>query len=362
MLKKLITSIVTLLIFTISMGAAALDLKKAKQFYDQAEKHYDKSQFKEALTLYEKAFDLSKKYEMYFSIAQCQRHLKNYERAIFFYKRFLSKFPTSVYKDEVVKQIAACEKAIQDQAAKAKIMGRISVITKPEGAQVLVDTFNGTPEGVSPVVIYVTPGTHLIVLKKDGHQTKTQKITVAKGEMKFFEINLDGAGKVPAKGPKKDPVLMPKDLKKDAKKNAKENADIKPSPSAATAATPFYKKWWFYVGTAGTVAGLGLMAYGGITALDKQSAYDDEKAKTSPNQNELDRLKSDGEDAAMLSDIGLGVAVFSATATVLAIIFSDGEKSSASGDDPTDGSTAKSFTLIPACGGSFCGLNATFRF
>ncbi|MBU1238838.1 PEGA domain-containing protein [Myxococcota bacterium] len=355
MLKRLISSIITITLLSFSFSAMGANIKKAKEFYDKAEKAYDKSEFSKALKLYEKAFDLSQKYEMYFNIAQCHRYLKNYDKAVFFYKRFLAKFPSSVYKEEVVKQIAAMEKALDEQKAKEKVMGRISVITNPEGAEILVDTFSGKPEGVSPVVLYVTPGTHLLVIKKEGSKTQTTKVTVDKGEMKFLELTLVSTST--AVVPKKDPVVIPeKDPKKDPTL-----ITPKKDPVTAPVATPFYKKWWFYTGVGATVLGLGAMGYFGKTALDKQSEYDD-KNVTGANQNTLKTLKSDGEDAALYSDIGLGVAVIAAAATVLAIFLTGDSSSSDAGTPAADVPSAKTFTFFPMCTGTFCGVNAMFRF
>ncbi len=352
MIKKLVSTVITLSFLSVAFSASALDIKKAKGYYDQAEKAYDKSEFSRALKLYEKAFDLSQKYEMYFNIAQCHRYLKNFDKAIFFYKRFLAKFPTSVYKDEVVKQIAAMEKALDELKAKEVSMGRISVITTPEGAEILVDNFSGKPEGVSPVVLYVTPGTHLLVIKKEGYKTQTTKVAVDKGQMKFIELSLVSTN--PEKAPGKDPAVTPgKDPGKDPGKL------ITGKDPAPVAATPFYTRWWFYTGVGVTVVGLGMMGYFGKVALDKQSELDDKKG--SADQPTLNKIKSDGEDAALFSDIGLGVAVIAAAATVAAILFTGGSSSSTASTPAADGN-AKSFSILPSCGGSFCGLSATFRF
>jgi PEGA domain len=364
MVRKLSTSIIFFLITAISFSATAQSIKDAKKYYDIAEKEYDTSDFSNALKNYTKAFDISKKYVMYFSIAQCHRHLKHYAKALFFYKRFLAKFPNSAYKSEVEKQIGLMEKAISDQKTAMKTKGRVSIVTTPEGAQVLVDNFTGKPEGITPVVLYIAPGTHLLVLKKEGYKTLTTKVTVAKGDMKFINLSLVSLTST-TENPK-DPLVKSKDPVVKIKDPEKKPDGVKIQPDKvpeATGPTPFYKTWWFYTGVGAAVVFTGITAYEGMVALDKQTLYDDEKGSTTPDEGLLKTLKDDGEQAAMISTVFTGLAVGAVIATVVGIVLYNPESDSSS--TTPEGETAPqktSFSILPTCSGDGCGIWATFRF
>jgi len=63
--------------------------RRAKALFDRAEKAYYLGRFREALALYSKAYDTLPLPGFLFNIGQCHRMLKQYEKAIFFYKGYL---------------------------------------------------------------------------------------------------------------------------------------------------------------------------------------------------------------------------------------------------------------------------------
>lgn len=62
---------------------------KAKALYKDGMKAYDVGDFEGALNLYSEAYKLTQLPGFLFNIAQCHRQLANYERAAFFYGRFI---------------------------------------------------------------------------------------------------------------------------------------------------------------------------------------------------------------------------------------------------------------------------------
>ena len=92
--------------------------KLAKKYFQQAERHYGLAQFEKALEAYKKAMSHHRHPAFIFNIAQCYRQLKNYEKASFYYKLFLSEHPNAPNKKEVESFIKAMDK--KAAAARAK--------------------------------------------------------------------------------------------------------------------------------------------------------------------------------------------------------------------------------------------------
>ena len=63
--------------------------QSAREAFRRAREAYDLQRFSEALALFEEAYRLDPRPQTLFSIAQCHRHLGNWDRAAFTYRRFL---------------------------------------------------------------------------------------------------------------------------------------------------------------------------------------------------------------------------------------------------------------------------------
>lgn len=62
---------------------------QARLAFEDAQRHYDVGRFAEAIDAYTRAYDALPLPALLFNIAQCHRHLANYEEAAFFYRRYL---------------------------------------------------------------------------------------------------------------------------------------------------------------------------------------------------------------------------------------------------------------------------------
>ncbi len=84
----------------------------AREHAQQATIQYNLGKFEEALAEYSKAYELIPLPELLFNIGQCHFQLKNYERAIFFYKGFLRESPDSdVARDRIRESQSALDAA-----------------------------------------------------------------------------------------------------------------------------------------------------------------------------------------------------------------------------------------------------------
>jgi len=72
-------------------------------------------------------------------------------------------------------------------SAAATGTGRLSVVTRPSGATVLVD---GEKVGVSPLTQGLREGPHTITVELAGHQTVTRKLTIANGGESPLDLDL----------------------------------------------------------------------------------------------------------------------------------------------------------------------------
>ena len=100
---------------------------KSRAIYQQAQQTYDRGEIAKALELYLQAYEAKALPGFLFNIAQCHRQLRNYERAAFYFKRYLALAPNTpnaqVVRDLIVevehKQNAA-EELKRSEAAAAR--------------------------------------------------------------------------------------------------------------------------------------------------------------------------------------------------------------------------------------------------
>lgn len=106
------------LVLSATLAFAAPDKaeKQARAHFAAAQKAYDLGQFDQALKLYGDAYAAKPLPAFLFNIAQCHRQLQNHERALFFYRRFLSVAPPGTDTDTVDELISQVERAQADQA------------------------------------------------------------------------------------------------------------------------------------------------------------------------------------------------------------------------------------------------------
>lgn len=108
--------LVTLLLLA-STPALAADAAaaKSKALYQQAQANYDRGEMAKALELYLQAYEAKALPGFLFNIAQCHRQLRNYERAAFYFKRYLALAPRTP-NAQVVRDLIAEVEARQSEA------------------------------------------------------------------------------------------------------------------------------------------------------------------------------------------------------------------------------------------------------
>jgi hypothetical protein len=87
--------------------------------------------------------------------------------------------------------------------APSKNLGSLSVTTDPDGASIFID---GVQQGISPATVPgLTPGSHTLLLKRDGYQDLTIPVVISAGGTQYYSSALmkigavAGAGTTPTK-------------------------------------------------------------------------------------------------------------------------------------------------------------------
>jgi tetratricopeptide (TPR) repeat protein len=191
------------------------DEKHARELYERAEKSFNVGKFAEALTDYQAAYEAKPLPGFLFNIAQCYRNLGNYERARFFFRRYLSIEPKAPNHRRVEQLIDEMSRQIDAQAAAATAA---ATTTTP-------------PSTTTPPPASTPPA-----------------------ETRPAEAAATPEPAEPAKVPEPVP------------------AAVEPAPSASATLVaqppppeeehpPVYTRWWFWTGVAAVVAGGAVAAF-----------------------------------------------------------------------------------------------------
>src|SRR3954447_17257338 len=104
-------------------AAAANADKEARALFQRAEMSFNLGKFPEALNDYQAAYQAKPLSGFLFNIAQCYRNMGNYERARFFYRRYLALEPHTsnrrLVDDLIAEMTRLMEKQPAEQAAPA---------------------------------------------------------------------------------------------------------------------------------------------------------------------------------------------------------------------------------------------------
>jgi tetratricopeptide (TPR) repeat protein len=91
---------------------------QARQYYDSGIKHYNLSEYKEALSDFKDAYRLRPDPAFLFNIAQCLRQLGDFSGAANSYRAYRREVPDSPHRGEVDRLIQEMDKAVQEQRAR----------------------------------------------------------------------------------------------------------------------------------------------------------------------------------------------------------------------------------------------------
>ena len=101
-------------------AASANSAEEAKLVFAEAQKAYALGRFQDAIVKYERVYELTNHPSLLFNLAQCHRQLNNYERAAFFYDRYLSTAKPPIPNEQTARDLLAEMSAKRDEARRVE--------------------------------------------------------------------------------------------------------------------------------------------------------------------------------------------------------------------------------------------------
>jgi tetratricopeptide (TPR) repeat protein len=99
-------------------GAASVD-RPGRVLFEQAETKFNLGRFDDALADYQAAYEVEPLPAFLFNIGQCYRNLGNYERAQFYFRRYVALDPDSSNRPAAERLVAEMGKLAREQASAA---------------------------------------------------------------------------------------------------------------------------------------------------------------------------------------------------------------------------------------------------
>lgn len=270
---------VALLLGTTSLGQAQTTMPnraRARELYTQGQQLFRQGDFVAAQRSFEDAYRVVPNPVVLLSIAECQVRNEDFVGAVASLHQYLAEKPSAPDRPQVEAQIANLE-------AKP---GSISVESAPTGAMIWVD---GENTGyITPNELSLRAGRHTIGLTAPGHVKTEQPVDVTIGSRQRLNLTLPPEPTAPVaetEAPTEEPVRR--------KRHG--------SPAV-----------WASTAVAGVtlVTGVGL----GVSALRKQSDYEDAPSRS---------LKNKGERIALFADVSFGVAAVAGVTALVLYLTSD---------------------------------------
>ena len=153
---------------------------RAGAFFEEGQELYAKGRYAEAITSYRAAHAIAPHPSALFNIARCFENLADPVQALKHYEQAVT--------------------ASTDPANISDIRGRIQrlrtrptkvfVNTVPPGAAVTVDGRQAPEPGVTPQVLHLKPGEHVLLLNKEGFHLVAQRVVVELGKEQPVQVKL----------------------------------------------------------------------------------------------------------------------------------------------------------------------------
>ncbi len=139
--------------------ARADDAQRARELFTQGNTYFDLGQFDKAIDAWQNGYQLKNDPGFLYNIAQAYRTMGDAQKAIFFYKRYLSNSPKARNRSEVEQKIEALQKqlSVQEQAKGLPPPGPFGP-DNPGAANGAPPATEPPPAAVNPEVV-VTDGT-----------------------------------------------------------------------------------------------------------------------------------------------------------------------------------------------------------
>ena len=262
--------------------------EEAIRLFSLGELHYNGNEFDEAAAAFSRAWELEPNAVLPLNAALAWENAGKLDEAELWFSRTLSSSPDADVRGQATRGQARIQ-AIRErlEAQRQATPGRLGISSEPTGASVSID---GAQLGVTPFDQELPPGRHEVVVEAPRRAPFTQSVVVEPGGS--VQLVVPFGPELP------DEVLHPR-------------------PEAARIMWPT----WALLG----VAAAGV-AGGAVFGSSAQAAADDLENDTATRRDPdaFDSRKSEGQSAALLSNVGYGTAAAAGVgAAVWWLLFSE---------------------------------------
>ena len=142
-------------------------------------KSYDK-----AAALFQELYGQTSNANLLFNIGLCYAQLQNVPKAIEFLEKFLSRVPNSRAANKAQKMLSELKMGLTDEYVEVVIR------TEPSEANVFLNERSGGMIGRTPYTLKLLPGSHVVIVDKEGYEGQTRTIGVSKDGAReiFFQL------------------------------------------------------------------------------------------------------------------------------------------------------------------------------
>jgi hypothetical protein len=164
------------------LEAAPDPVKQAARLFRQGEKLYEAGHFEKAVQAFLEANRLASHRATVFNIARCYENLANVAEALRYYEVLLKMTADVAEKMEIQQRMAL----IRRRAATG-----VLVTTEPPGARITVDAREQPEAQETPALIKLSPGAHVLQLRRPGHQLAVARVQVKPGQEQKVQVKLE---------------------------------------------------------------------------------------------------------------------------------------------------------------------------
>ena len=173
-------------------------VQQAARHFKQGEMHYEAGHFERAVKEFLEANRLASHEATVFNIARCYESLGNISEALSYYGKLLEMTRDVARKTEIQQRMELIRRRTQ--------VG-VLVATEPAGARVTVNARERAETQETPALIKLSPGLHVLQLRREGHQLAVARVEVKLGETTNVRVRLEPLQPAtPASGPASAPA------------------------------------------------------------------------------------------------------------------------------------------------------------
>ena len=171
------------------LRATPTPVARAAQHFERGEKLYEQGQFEAAVREFLDANRLAPRSATVFNIARCYENLGNSSEALAYYGILLKMTREPTRRAEIQRRMALI---------RSRLSVGVLVTTEPPGASITVDARPLAEAQQTPAVVKLSPGPHVLQLRRDGSRLAVARVEVQVGRQEKVAVTLQPLQPAPA--------------------------------------------------------------------------------------------------------------------------------------------------------------------